>query len=1005
MLLQSDLNSGSLGPLRAKYPGVKRLQASLALALLLTACLGDPAGPGVLRISAIGANIDTVWVGAPGEPVPTVIRLRVTDHEGRALASASVEWEALGKSAQVLDATPQSNAAGVATASWQLGTDAAEEQQLRVTVRSSRAENQIVIRARAVAHIVSQVRIALDTPAVVRLGDTLPVRVIAIDPYGNAFPAPDVALSVADSTVASIAGSGVVGGSKRGQSLVRAESRGFAATFTLRVVQHVAAIVPVIDVLQFSALGAELPVTYVVRDDRGRVVADTTVAIEVADPAVAQVVGGNLRAVAPGITSLRLSLGPASATMLAGVEQRVGSLRLVRDTIRLDALMDTTTVLPVAHDSLGAAIPNPSLAYGVSDPAVARFAAGRTLEALQPGATVVTVRDSATGVSTSAPLVVTQRVTAVDVAPAEIVFDALADSISLGAIARDRLGSVVPGTTFEYSVSDTAVVALDSLNQLHAVAPGQASVSARDPETGTVGTTQVRVDQIATGLTVVVMFENPIVTLPAGATLPLSCLAVDRNGYPIGRETALVGSVKGTVTGGGCADATIQRSGYDTLVFAMGAAQARVPVIVATRPDSVGVVGAADTLSENWRIRFEGEDLLNPSILALRPLVAEILAAYGNPTTSLNRARAIRDWVARTAIYPDKWVRPDTTTSNLTVLPPGKTWADVNLVLSLDRWNADVAYWNQLHADGYLMLDRLLGTLDPATGQRAEDGMMRHVAGARYQIRDVESYRYLACSFQVAIVNTIWAAAGLHGLQASILDHDPAAVFIPELGRWVYEDPTYNDEYVLDGVGEPLSPIDLLTLSTAGQADRLYASKISGPSFDPQVYLSGRRYLDAGHPEGMVIMGSVLYRRWVGTAGLWNARFVQIDVPALSSVRAPWGDPDVYVRVRAADAFPKLGVVIADVAMQDSVYVVRLGSTFPNHQRFERRLSGGTWESVSETDVLPVGACGVEYRSVDGFGSISASVVLNAWTPRTEEFIQTAAPGTLRAQAQYCVSP
>src|SRR6185295_13385259 len=106
-------------------------------------------------------------------------------------------------------------------------------------------------------------------------------------------------------------------------------------------------------------------------------------------------------------------------------------------------------------------------------------------------------------------------------------------------------------------------------------------------------------------------------------------------------------------------------------------------------------------LPSNPRIRFVGEDLSNPSTLALRPLVAEILAAYGNPTSSLGRARAIRDWVARTAAYPDSGVHTDNSAANLSVLPPGKTWADVNAVLSDSQRARDVAFWADIAADGY----------------------------------------------------------------------------------------------------------------------------------------------------------------------------------------------------------------------------------------------------------------------------------------------------------------
>jgi len=317
-------------------------------------------------------------------------------------------------------------------------------------------------------------------------------------------------------------------------------------------------------------------------------------------------------------------------------------------------------------------------------------------------------------------------------------------------------------------------------------------------------------------------------------------------------------------------------------------------------------------------------------------------------------------------------------------------------------FDVDNPYWWGVGYDGYAMLDRLLGTLDPTTGLRADDGMMVHVDGVRYQIRDIASYHYTLCTFQGIIVNALWAATGLHGLLISTIGHDPAAVFIPELGRWVYEDPTFNEEYLVDGTGDPVSPIDLLTLSSAGEASRLRATKLLGPNFDPQTYIQGDSYLNE-HPEGMVIMGSQLNSRVVGIGG-WPTRLVQIDVPRLATAPLPYSNPLSYVPVTAGDAFPTLGVVVQALQAQDSVYVLPLSSSFPNHERFERRLNGGAWESVSAVDVLPVGQCRVEYRSVDAIGSISASTVLDVWVPRGGGFIESGVPGGVRSQARYCVS-
>jgi hypothetical protein len=592
-------------------------------------------------------------------------------------------------------------------------------------------------------------------------------------------------------------------------------------------------------------------------------------------------------------------------------------------------------------------------------------------------------------------------ITSIELRNDRIQFDALGDTLSFDATARNLGGSVLIGDSLAYSVGDPSVVALQPETRMVSVGQGQTVLTVRDPESGVIGEAVIVVDQVATTLLVKVDSGKPIVALPEGALLPLECQAYDRNGFEILHDAVLVTSIRGTVTSGGCGDARIQRSGYDTLVFALGQAQVRVPVIVATGPDSIGIVAAAQPLTVVERNRFVGEDLASPFILSLRPLVNDILAAYGNPTSNLGRARAIRDWVARTAVSPDPAVHPDNSTSNLSVLPPGTTWADVNRVLSPAEWDNDRTYWDGQYYEGYAMLDRLLGTLDRSTGTRADDGMMVHVAGAHYRIRDIRSYHYTLCTFQAIIATAMWKAAGLQGMVITTLDHDPAAVFIPELGRWVYEDPTFSEEYLLDGAGDPLSPVDLLTLSTNGQAARLTPTKLSGPSFDPEPYITARSYMNV-HPEGMVVMGSQIYDLAVGRFGGWGGRFVQIDVPRLATAPAPLNDPLLWARVTAMEAFPTLGVVVQELRAEDSVYVVRLSSTHPYHEHFERRLDSAAWQPVTALDVLPVGACRVEYRSVDAIGNISASAVLEVWAPRVGGFLEAGAEGGTRRRAQSC---
>src|SRR5439155_9267037 len=89
-----------------------------------------------------------------------------------------------------------------------------------------------------------------------------------------------------------------------------------------------------------------------------------------------------------------------------------------------------------------------------------------------------------------------------------------------------------------------------------------------------------------------------IVTLQLGASLPLSCQVLDRNGYPIPIE-ATVSSAHGSVSGAQCGSLRVQRSGIDTLTFESGQTEVRVPVTIAVAPVANSPLGdaiVADTL-------------------------------------------------------------------------------------------------------------------------------------------------------------------------------------------------------------------------------------------------------------------------------------------------------------------------------------------------------------------------------------------------------------------------
>src|SRR2546430_14290023 len=106
---------------RARY-------AAILVSLGILACLGDPVGPSTLMVSLEGAGADTVWGGAPGEALPRVVRLRISDDGGHPIAAASVVWAGDGANSHVTAAATRRGSRGEASAGWILGANAAEPQ-------------------------------------------------------------------------------------------------------------------------------------------------------------------------------------------------------------------------------------------------------------------------------------------------------------------------------------------------------------------------------------------------------------------------------------------------------------------------------------------------------------------------------------------------------------------------------------------------------------------------------------------------------------------------------------------------------------------------------------------------------------------------------------------------------------------------------------------------------------------------------------------------------------
>ncbi len=408
----------------------------LAGVLVLASCLGDPVGPSTLRVITVLDSPDTAWVGAPGEPLAHPIRIRVVDVQGHSIPGASLSWSVQGRSAAVVSASTSTDMSGEGTGEWVLGTNAKELQVLRVSVQTVSSQGQLVIQAKSHPHVVSRVTIPIDSTTPLRVGDSITLKVKAVDPYGNIFPAPDPVVTVRDTSIVSLSSDRLVGGPRRGRTVVQAISGGVEVSVPLNVTQYVAAIIPGVDTVRVSSVGVSLSVPYAVRDDRDRPVTDTAVSLAVGDTGIVQ-----------------------------------------------------------------------------------------------------------------------------------------------------------PSGQFSSVFGDTASVSLVT------VANGSTHLTLSVP--GVAASLQVVVAQVPAAITATLTAPKPILALPVGATLPLTCAAVDSNGAAIPDEPVLIGTKSGTVSGGGCSGLRIERSGIDTLTVGLGGVRQVVPVVIAAAPiasSPLGEFALADTL-------------------------------------------------------------------------------------------------------------------------------------------------------------------------------------------------------------------------------------------------------------------------------------------------------------------------------------------------------------------------------------------------------------------------
>ena len=483
-------------------------------------------------------------LGAPGRSVARVQFVAET-RSGSPIADALVQWTPIGRDAMVRGASTTTDEKGRLSADWLLGSDASEEQGLRVTVASwGGASKQVTLRARAIPSEIADLRFR-EATLTVKLGRDSTVEVIARDPFGNEFAPARVDLAVADSTVALLSPAGRVLSRRRGHTRGVASAAGHADSIELHVGQTVARIVVDSTALLIESLGASREIPVRVLDDLGQVVSDTALSVVVDDSESVRVEAadsGGLRvtSVSNGTARVRIGVGDVVAVVPVVVAQRPVAVE-APEVIAFDALSDSAALAPVVRDGAGSVIAHPDLEFASTDTSIVTVGSTGQVVSRTNGSAFVVAR-TANGIMDSTRVVVAQRPVGVGANEPQLSLRAIGARRHSGLRLVDRRGVAVASEMPAYSTGDPTIVSVEADGVLTARKNGETRVVAR--WNGDSAAVLVSVKQVPRS---VVTDADSVLLTALGDTLTISAVVYDSLGSVIADASPIAASTDSAV--------------------------------------------------------------------------------------------------------------------------------------------------------------------------------------------------------------------------------------------------------------------------------------------------------------------------------------------------------------------------------------------------------------------------------------------------------------------------
>ncbi len=303
------------------------------------------------------------------------------------------------------------------------------------------------------------------------LGAARQLAVTVRDGQGDVVANPPLTFESSDPARVTVSLAGVVTAHAPGEAAVTVATDGASAYASVRALSpaqlHLSpdsTIATVDDTLVFTAQAL---------DFAGNPVPNAPVAFESSNPLVLTIIGplGRVRAAAPGTALVRVRSGTTTDSSRILVYGAAAAVSVTPDSLRLLVADDAPLVVQV-RDANGTVVPSAPITFAVADPAVARVSGTGVVRAVGVGITIVTVTSG-----TAAASIPVVGAAVVSLTPATVVLTA-ADTVQLVAVARDSVGTTIPGVAFNFSSTDTAVARVSATAVLTYAGPGAAYIIA-----------------------------------------------------------------------------------------------------------------------------------------------------------------------------------------------------------------------------------------------------------------------------------------------------------------------------------------------------------------------------------------------------------------------------------------------------------------------------------------------------------------------------------------------